>query len=140
MLIRPLMLQGVRGISVGRGTLIRDEAWLGTEYGGTLDIGSRCYIGHRVHMHAIDPVVLGDDCVLADNVFIASADHARDDRHTVHGTGPITIGSRVFIGQNVVILGGVTIGDGATIGAGAVVTKDVPAGATALGVPAKVRA
>lgn len=51
--------------------------------------------------------------------------------------GPI-IGDHVFIGAHVCILGGVRIGDGASIGAGAVVISDVPAWATAVGVPAKV--
>ena len=48
------------------------------------------------------------------------------------------IGNRVDIGCHVCILGGVTIGDDAVIGAGAVVLQDVPAGATAVGVPAKI--
>ena len=65
-------------------------------------------------------------------------DHERDDRHGVHGTGPVRLGERVFLGQNVVVLGGVTIGDGATVGAGAVVVRDVPAGAVVGGVPARV--
>ena len=51
---------------------------------------------------------------------------------------PITIGKHVWIGQNAMILKGVNIGDGAVIAAGAVVTKDVPAGCLAAGVPAKV--
>ena len=50
----------------------------------------------------------------------------------------MVIGDNVFIGQRAVVLGGVTIGDGATIGAGAVVTKDVPAGTVAVGVPARI--
>lgn len=48
------------------------------------------------------------------------------------------IGDRVFLGQNVSVLGGVTIGDGAVIGAGAVVTRDIPANAVAVGIPATV--
>ncbi len=75
--------------------------------------------------------------MLADNVMVSTTDHGRGDRHTVHGTGPICIGDNVFLGQNVVVLGGVTIGDGATVAAGAVVTRDVPAGATVAGIPAK---
>ncbi|MCS6711628.1 hypothetical protein JSY14_06145 [Brachybacterium sp. EF45031] len=81
--------------------------------------------------------MIGTDCVLADGVFIASTDHDRENRHAVHGTGPIMIGDRVFIGQRAIVLGGVTIGDGATIAAGAVVTRDVPAGAVVAGVPAR---
>lgn len=50
-----------------------------------------------------------------------------------------TLGNDVFVGAGARILGGVTIGDGARIGANAVVIEDVPAGATAVGVPARVR-
>lgn len=49
------------------------------------------------------------------------------------------IGDDVFIGAGAKILGAVTIGDGARIGANAVVVTDVPAGATAVGVPARIR-
>ncbi len=49
-----------------------------------------------------------------------------------------TIGDDVFVGVGAKILGGVHIGDGAKIGANAVVVKDVPAGATAIGVPARI--
>jgi len=50
------------------------------------------------------------------------------------------IGDDVFIGAGAKVLGAITVGDGARIGANAVVTVDVPAGATAVGVPARLRA
>ena len=49
-----------------------------------------------------------------------------------------TIGERVDIGCGACILGGVTIGDGSRVGANAVVLIDVPPGATAVGVPARI--
>lgn len=137
-IIRPLMLQGTSAISLGAGVVIREDAWLAAESGGQLSIGDRTYVGHRAHMHAIAPVSIGSDCVIADNVMITSTDHDRDDRHGVHATGPVVVGDRVFIGQNAVVLGGVTIGSGATVAAGAVVVRDVPANATVGGVPARV--
>ena len=51
---------------------------------------------------------------------------------------PRSSGRRLTIGANVTVLPGVTIGDHAVIGAGSVVTKDVPAGCVAAGVPARV--
>jgi serine acetyltransferase len=54
-----------------------------------------------------------------------------------NANGP-KVGNRVVIGANAVVLGNITIGDDAKIGAGAVVVKDVPAGATVVGVPAKI--
>ena len=105
--------------------------------GGPRSVGDRTYLGHDVHIHAFDPVTIGSDCVVADGVFVGSSDHDRDNRHQVHGTGPITIGDRVFLGQRSVVLGGVKIGDGATVGAHAVVTKDVAAGMTVVGIPAR---
>lgn len=138
-IMTPLMLQGVSRIRIGEDTLFRDGAWLAAEgEAAALTVGDRNYFGHRVHLHSIDPVTIGSDCVMADNVMITSTDHARESRHDVVGTGPVVVGDGVFVGQNVVILGGVRIGDGATVGAGAVVTKDVPAGAIVGGVPARV--
>ena len=137
-IVRPHKLQGVERIYLGSGCSVFEGAWLASEPdGGDLRIGDRTYVGHDVHLHALDPVTIGSDCVIADGVFVGSSDHDRDDRHQVHGTGPITIGDRVFLGQRCVVLGGVNIGDGATVGAHAVVTKDVAAGQTVVGIPAR---
>ncbi len=53
------------------------------------------------------------------------------------GVSPV-IGDGVFIGAGAKVLGGVTVGPGAKIGANAVVVEDVPAGATVVGIPARV--
>ena len=50
----------------------------------------------------------------------------------------MTIGSNAWISGAAVILGGITVGDGAIVGAGSVVTRDVPAGATVAGNPARL--
>lgn len=137
-IVSPLRIQGSSGIRIGRDTIVREGSWLATEDGGSLLIGDHCYVGHDVHVHAIDDIEIGTGCVIADGVFIATSDHDRGDRHAVHGTGPISIAQDVFIGQRAIILGGVSIGAGATIGAGAVVTQNVDPGTVVAGVPARV--
>lgn len=136
-IVSPLRLKGIERIFVGTGVAVYEGAWLATEGTGELHIGNDVYIGHRVHLHALDPITIGDGCVLADNVMVNSGDHNKNDIHRVSGRGAIHIGNNVFLGQNVVVLGGITIGDGAIIGANAVVTRDVPAGSVVAGVPAK---
>lgn len=56
---------------------------------------------------------------------------------SVNISGNVTIGEGVFIGSGATILQGLSVGDGAVIGAGAVVTKDIPGGVVAKGVPAR---
>lgn len=138
-IVRPSVLRGVDRISIGANCAIYEGVWLQVERGGGhITIADDVYLGHGVHLHCLDDITVGAGTMIVDDVYIGSADHDRADRHVVHGSGAVTIGERVFIGQRAIVLGGVTIGDGATIGAGAVVTRDVPAGATAAGVPARV--
>lgn len=74
-------------------------------------------------------VVIGDDCTIYHQVTIGVVNG--DKRSPV-------LGDRVFVGAGAKILGPVTIGDDAMIGANAVVLQNVPAGATAVGAPARI--
>jgi len=137
-IVAPRVLRGTDRIHIGARCAVYPGAWLQCEDGGgPLTIGDDVYLGHDVHLHAEDPVTVGDRSVLADGVFVGSTDHARADRSATAGTGAITIGADVFIGQRAVVLGGVSIGDGATVGAQAVVTHDVAPGQVVAGVPAR---
>ena len=88
-------------------------------------------------------VTIGDKTQIGPGVQILTADHPRDAAGRASGLEfgrPIHTGRNVWIGGGAMILPGVTIGDDALIGAGSVVTRGVPAGATAFGNPARVRA
>jgi maltose O-acetyltransferase len=88
-------------------------------------------------------VTIGDGTQIGPGVQILSADHPRDATKRASGAEwgrPICIGSNAWIGGGAIILPGVTVGDDAIVGAGSVVTRDVPAGATVVGNPARSRA
>lgn len=138
LIVNPLGVRGLDHIFIGTGVLVNEGTWLQAEMGSDLTIGNNVYIGHRCHIHAVDSLIIGDDTMIADGVTVSSGAHVGVNHSQVAKDGPIVIGQGVFIGEKALIKGGVTIGDGATIGAGAIVTRDIPAGATAGGVPAKV--
>lgn len=109
---------------------------------GRLAIGPRGHIGIGAIIVARESIQIGADCLIAEYVTIRDQDHRFGPGLITHSAGfrtaPIEIGDNVWIGAKATITRGVKIGDGAVIGAGAVVTEDVPAGAVALGVPARI--
>lgn len=79
---------------------------------------------------------IAEMCVLRDS------DHVRDldgsISQTEYSSSPIVIGRDAWLASKVTVLKGVVVGAGATVGAGAVVTRSLPAGSTAVGIPARV--
>jgi acetyltransferase-like isoleucine patch superfamily enzyme len=105
-------------------------------------VGANTYINRNTFIDASLSIVLGKDCAVGPSCYITDHDHSIESDLSPLAqpliSKPTSIGDRVWLGANVTVLKGVTIGNDAVIGAGSVVTKDIPAGAIAVGVPAKV--
>ncbi|GGB98294.1 serine O-acetyltransferase EpsC [Cellulomonas carbonis] len=95
-------------------------------------LGQRLFIDHGMGVVIGETAVVGDDVVLFHGSTLGGKSMTHGKRHP-------TLGDRVVVGAGAKVLGPVWVGDGAQIGANAVVVKDVPADATAVGVPAVVR-
>ncbi len=94
-------------------------------------VGSGVFIDHGTGVVIGETAVVGDDCTLFQGVTLGGTGKEAGDRHPKVGRG-------VLVCAGAKILGNVRIGDEAKIGAASVVLIDVPAGATAVGVPATV--
>jgi serine O-acetyltransferase len=103
----------------------------GIELPHTAKIGRRLTIEHQHGIIVHGSCVIGDDCTIRQGVTLGNKtkDHPYDAPQ---------LGHRVNVGAGAKLLGKVIVGDDAQIGANAVVLKDVPANATAVGVPARV--
>jgi serine O-acetyltransferase len=94
-------------------------------------IGRRFFIDHGMGVVIGETAIVGDDVLMYHQVTLGGTSLEKVKRHP-------TIGNNVMIGMGAKILGNITVGDGARIGANSVVTKSVPAGATAVGIPARI--
>lgn len=135
---RVLLLQ--RLAKVGEGAVIRPPFYC--DYGFNIFLGARVFLNFNCVILDVVEVTIGDGTQIGPGVQILTADHPRGAAERASGLEfgrSIHIGRNVWIGGGAIILPGVTIGDDAVIGAGSVVTRPVPAGATAFGNPARMR-
>ena len=110
------------------------------DFGFNIRLGRGAFLNFNCVILDVTEVAVGDGAQIGPAVQIYSADHPRDPAQRRDGLEfgrPVRIGRNVWIGGGAIILPGVSIGDDAVIGAGSVVTRDVPAGATAVGNPAR---
>lgn len=134
------------GTAIGHHSLIRSHARIGDGclLGHFLVIERECRIGDRVrlspHSHITSATVIGDD------VFLGAGIRTVNDKHLIWrdpeqepDLRPPHFQAGAKVGSGSTILSGITVGPHALVGAGSVVTHDVPDGATAFGVPARVR-
>ncbi len=112
------------------------------EYGFNISIGRRSFLNFNCVLLDVTPITIGENSQIGPAVQIYAADHPRDPsvrRLGLENGRPVTIGSNVWIGGGAILLPGITVGDDAIIGAGSIVTRSVPAGATVVGNPARLR-
>jgi serine O-acetyltransferase len=94
-------------------------------------IGRRLFIDHGMGVVIGETTEIKDDCLIYKGVVLGGTTLEKKKRHP-------TLENRVVVGSNSTVLGAITIGEGAKIGSGSVVIKDVPPGATVVGVPGRL--
>ena len=94
-------------------------------------IGRRFFIDHGMGVVIGETTIIGDDVTLYQGVTLGGTGKETGKRHP-------TLGNGVVVGVGASVLGAITLGDNSKVGGGAVAVKDVPAGATVVGIPAKI--
>lgn len=120
------------------GAIIRPP--FNVDYGKHIHFAPDCFVNFGAVFLDICEIRIGARCQIGPYVQILTVDHPRDQESRAKGIEfgrAVTIGDDVWIGGGAIILPGITIGEAAIIGAGAVVTRDVAAGATVAGNPAR---
>ena len=99
----------------------------------SLRIGDNVYISHRACISCIDAVVIENNCVLSDDVYIADSAHGYDPQNgpimkqPLTSKGPVCIGEGSFLGCRTVVMPGVTLGAHCVVGCNSEVVRSFPA-------------
>lgn len=144
---RAQLLEQILG-GMGKGVFMQGPIFF--HYGTHTTIGDKFFGNYNLTIQDDGKVTIGNNVNFGPNVTIVTPMHPliAEERNTMLDADgnvsrfcyalPVTIGNNVWFGANVTVCGGVTIGDNCVIGAGSVVTRDIPAGSLAAGVPCKV--
>ena len=131
-----------RGIRIGDGVFIGRNTILSCK-NGDIELADGANVGFNCEIFSASRVAIGKSVLMAAYSYVIGGDHDFSDRSKPvleqrRTSAGVAIGDGVWLGAGAKILDGVIVGDGAVIGAGAVVRESVPAGAIAVGIPARV--
>lgn len=127
--VNPLWRHGLKWLARWLAHLGRWGTGIEIHPGAT--IGRRVFIDHGMGIVIGETAEICDDCTLYHGVTLGGTSWKAGKRHP-------TLRQGVVIGAGAKVLGPIVVGEGAKIGSNAVVVKDVPAGATAIGIPARI--
>lgn len=144
---RPFRIDGIKFISMGNASVVQGNGWLYCksidDVSANLSIGNNCILGYNNHITAVRDVIIEDDVLTANNVYISDNLHDYRDinvpiiRQPIIFKGAVRIGRGTWLGENVCVIGA-NIGRNCVIGANAVVTHDVPDYSVVVGAPGRV--
>jgi acetyltransferase-like isoleucine patch superfamily enzyme len=142
-----VLVYGDRGggrVHLGDGVHLNNGVEIVTGLGGSVEIGANTHLQPRSFLVAYKgSIKIGRDVQIAPHCALYPYDHGIAAGRPLHGQeitsrGDIVIEDDVWLGFGVIVLSGVTIGTGSVIGAGSVVSKSIPPGVVAVGLPARV--
>ncbi|ANQ72368.1 MULTISPECIES: DapH/DapD/GlmU-related protein [Rhodococcus] len=113
------------GAEIGDGVLIRHGVKI--HWPWKLSIGDNTWVGEGAWILNLEPVSIGSNSCVSQDVFLCAGSHSRQSRTFEFDNGPIVIGNGVWIAARSTILRGTSVGDHSVIGANCLVTSDVPA-------------
>lgn len=125
--------------SLGPGAEVRPP--LHCDYGYNVAIGAGAFLNFGAVILDVGRVTIGDAVQIGPGVQLLAADHPRDPdmrRSGLESGAPVTLGDNAWIGAGAIVCAGVSVGADSIVGAGSVVTRDVPPGVVAAGVPCRV--
>ncbi|ANZ63161.1 hypothetical protein AYR62_02985 [Secundilactobacillus paracollinoides] len=125
-------------ICIGKRCSSRGFTHLESIDGGKIVIGNDTFINRNVSITSLKSIVIGNKCLIANNVVIVDHDHNFYLGNRGFITRNVTIGNNVWIGANSVVLKGVQIAENVVVAAGSVVTKDIPKNSVVAGNPAVI--
>jgi acetyltransferase-like isoleucine patch superfamily enzyme len=132
-----------RKVTLGPGSTIAPNVSI--RNGERIFIGERTKVGERAYLWGGDDggaIRIGDDCRIGPEVFITASDYGLQPDQPIayqeRNERDVVIGSDVWLGARVFVGAGVELGDGCVVSAGSVVTRSLPPGSVAVGVPARI--
>ncbi len=146
-ILKPISIGNPSHIYLGNNVIIKEFCWISAcGYNGknpNLTIKDGTVIGHSNHIFATNKIVIEEDVITADRVYIGDSNHNYQNieipimHQGVKNNNIIKIGAGSWIGENACIVGA-SIGKHCVIGANCVVTKDVPDYSVVVGIPQRV--